>query len=230
MASIEKPTLLKLSRQLWSILRDLEAYEDCVAECLKEDYWINEEFFDEEEIIEYGIEIAEDVLEAKKTAIGIFDSSAEKASSVLDKLSQCLERALRNAELHRTFEGLHGKIAYSEKWEPPRVCLLKDIFRTDKVWFDVMEKIAQETAGAYAENQFDSGKIEADGIDLIHSEHKSAPLSLTQMATYWGGQITPKKLKSMIKNGNLKVEQINRQTFVFDTETLPDYVRNKVRK
>jgi hypothetical protein len=50
------------------------------------------------------------------------------------------------------------------------------------------------------------------------------------MALYWGGQMTSKKLKSMIESEKLKVEQINRQTFVFDTETLPDYVKDKVRK
>ncbi|MBA7663219.1 hypothetical protein ES703_71258 [subsurface metagenome] len=45
----EQPTLLRLSRQLWDIHQELGAYEDCVAECLKEDYWTNEEFLDDDE-------------------------------------------------------------------------------------------------------------------------------------------------------------------------------------
>ncbi|MBA7663220.1 hypothetical protein ES703_71259 [subsurface metagenome] len=172
------------------------------------------------------------VFAAKRTAIRIFDGAAQKASSVLDELSQCLEAALRKAELHRAIHGLHGLITYSEKWEPPSVCLLKDIYRADKVWCDIIEKIAQETAGAYAEKQIESSETKANGehIHIIPPERKSAPLSLTQMATHWGGQMTAKKLRAMIDAGTLRVEQINRQTFVFDTDKLPDYVVNKVRK
>jgi len=64
----------------------------------------------------------------------------------------------------------------------------------------------------------------------IPSERKSAPLSLTRMANYWGGEMTPKKLKYMIKNQYIGAEQINRQTYVFDIEKLPDWVKEKVRK
>jgi len=64
----------------------------------------------------------------------------------------------------------------------------------------------------------------------IPTDRRSSPLSLTRMAQYWGGEITVKKLRSMIKLGRLKVIQINRQTFIFDTQYLPTEVINKVKR
>jgi hypothetical protein len=64
----------------------------------------------------------------------------------------------------------------------------------------------------------------------IPPERRSAPLSLTRMAQYWGGDMTPKKLRSMIASESLKVIEINRQTFIFDTKYLPADVINKAKR
>jgi hypothetical protein len=156
----EKPTLLTLSTQLWDILNELDCYEDCLAECTKNGYCPNEEFLDEVEVIEFGIELLQKVLAAKITAIRIFNSVAKEASAVLDELSQCLEAALRRAEWNHTFVRSNERLTYNEKCEPPRVCLHKDIFRPDRERFDVIERVARETAAAYALEQCYSDNTE----------------------------------------------------------------------
>jgi hypothetical protein len=50
------------------------------------------------------------------------------------------------------------------------------------------------------------------------------------MARYWRGEMTPRKLRSMIDNGTLEVHEINRQTFIFDTKYLSDDVISKVKR
>ncbi|MHC4440778.1 MAG: hypothetical protein ACYS3S_25800 [Planctomycetota bacterium] len=70
----------------------------------------------------------------------------------------------------------------------------------------------------------------SDNEDYLPSERRSVPMSLTRMAQYWGGDMTPRKLKAMIKIGSIKVEKINRQTFVFDISKLPVHVQAKVTK
>jgi len=70
----------------------------------------------------------------------------------------------------------------------------------------------------------------SDNEDYLPSERRSTPMSLTRMAQYWGGDMTPRKLRAMIKAGSIKVEKINRQTFVFDIEKLPAHVQIKVTK
>jgi hypothetical protein len=62
----------------------------------------------------------------------------------------------------------------------------------------------------------------------IPPEHKSIPISLTEMAKYWG-EMKPRILRSLIKSGYIQPEVINRQTFVFDTRKFPDFAREKVR-
>ncbi|MHC4068756.1 MAG: hypothetical protein ACYSR8_04150 [Planctomycetota bacterium] len=226
-----RTTLLELSRQLWDIHSSLICYEDYLAECLKEDYLVNKEYLEDgEETIEFGIELLEDICSAKKNAIKIFKSSAQQASCLLDDLSNCLEKALREFQLKRQLRQL-GEL-HNHPEDGSRKTLLEDIFRTDVDWFAAIEEMAQKTAGEYAqfESEQSETEITSDDNEKILPERKSAPLSLTQMATYWGGQMTPIKLRSMIKNGHIKVERINRQTFVFDIEKLPDYVKDKVRK
>jgi hypothetical protein len=64
---------------------------------------------------------------------------------------------------------------------------------------------------------------------VIPSDRKSVPLNLKQMAGYYKGGMTPKKLKAIIQMGTLTVETLTRETFVFDIAQLPDYVREKVK-
>ena len=64
----------------------------------------------------------------------------------------------------------------------------------------------------------------------IPPERKSTPLSLTRMAQYWGGDITAKKIRSMINSGTLKVIELNRQSFIFETKLLPEHVIKKLKK
>jgi hypothetical protein len=87
---------------------------------------------------------------------------------------------------------------------------------------DDVRSIAEEQAKK--ETVTDSPDIE------IPPERRSAPLSLTRMAQYWGGEMTPRKLKAMIGGGSLKAKQLNRQTFVFDTKDLPEKVIEKVKR
>lgn len=64
----------------------------------------------------------------------------------------------------------------------------------------------------------------------IPPEYRSAPLSLKRMAELWGGDMTAKKLRTMIDNGQMPVEKINRQTFVFDTRNLPDRIAGEMHR
>lgn len=70
----------------------------------------------------------------------------------------------------------------------------------------------------------------ASTASKIPPKHRSAPLSLKRMAALHGGDMTARKLKAMIKNGRFRVETINRQTFVFDTRDLPNYVVEEMRE
>lgn len=62
----------------------------------------------------------------------------------------------------------------------------------------------------------------------IPAEHKSPPMSLSEMARHFRLTST-KKIRSMIDNKAIKIEKINRQTYYFDLRTLPDYVRQKIK-
>ena len=69
-----------------------------------------------------------------------------------------------------------------------------------------------------------------NGTIDIPPERKSTPLNLIRMAQYWGGDMTVKKIRSMINGGQLRVIKINRQSFIFDTKLLPKHVIEKVKK
>ena len=66
-----------------------------------------------------------------------------------------------------------------------------------------------------------------NATEEIPPERQTPPLTLRQMAECFGAGITPKKLRKMIDDGHLKVKKIHRQSFVFDTNDLPDYVKKK---
>jgi len=63
----------------------------------------------------------------------------------------------------------------------------------------------------------------------IPAERMSPPMSLKTMVEFWGGDMTTKKLRQMINNGHIKVKEINRQTFIFDTLLLPAHVKEKIK-
>lgn len=97
----------------------------------------------------------------------------------------------------------------------------------DSLRYQLLAEQKEAEKPAEAEQKTDlPKKLEAD----IPAAHRSPPLSLTRMAECWGGDMTPKKLRNMIKSGSLRVIKLNRQTYVFDTKYLPDEVITKVKR
>ncbi|MFC1738561.1 hypothetical protein ACFL1G_05880 [Planctomycetota bacterium] len=111
----------------------------------------------------------------------------------------------------------------SPKWSAERVR-----------WSYIMEldEVIKQVENASKQNKEEQEPITIkEPTDIsIPSERRSAPLSLARMAQYWGGEITAKKLRTMINNDRLQVYKINRQTFIFDIKFLPEHVITKVKK
>ena len=87
------------------------------------------------------------------------------------------------------------------------------------------QSASQKPAGAGRKTEIDK-----EAQKEIPPERKTVPLSLSRMAQYWGGDMTPIKIKSMINTGILKVIKLGRQSFIFDTKLLPKHVIEKVTK
>jgi hypothetical protein len=90
-------------------------------------------------------------------------------------------------------------------------------------------KLNAESPEKYAEIEAEIAKTK-DNHGEIPQERKSPPLSLSRMAEYWGGEMTATKLKSLIARGNIKAIQLNRQTYIFDTEHLPATAIVKIKR
>jgi hypothetical protein len=100
-----------------------------------------------------------------------------------------------------------------------------------KASFDKVEIAAEQVV---AEKGTTAGESEMaphdESREDIAADRRSVPLSLTRMAQYWGGEMTPKKLRALIDRGTLPVMQLSRQTYIFDTKYLPSHVIEKVKR
>lgn len=63
----------------------------------------------------------------------------------------------------------------------------------------------------------------------IPKNHRSSPVTLKRMSECIGGDMTPKKLRVMINNRTIRVMQMNRQTFIFDTRDWSDEAVKKLK-
>ena len=64
--------------------------------------------------------------------------------------------------------------------------------------------------------------------NTIPSEYQTSPVTMKELAKVWGG-MTTRKLSVLMKSGLKKFKKINRQTYVFDTRYLPNYVVEKLK-
>lgn len=64
----------------------------------------------------------------------------------------------------------------------------------------------------------------------ISAEFKSPPMSLKELAGYFGQGTNPPKIRTMMRIGSIKSEPINRQSYYFDLRTLPQYVQDKIKE
>ena len=73
-------------------------------------------------------------------------------------------------------------------------------------------------------------KREGRPTDDIPAEYKSPPMSLKEMAGYFGNNVKWAKIKTMIRSGSIKAEEITRESYYFDLRTVPAYVKGKIEK
>jgi hypothetical protein len=64
----------------------------------------------------------------------------------------------------------------------------------------------------------------------IPGEYRTSPMSQTELANLWGGDMMQKKIRAMIDSGTLRAIKQSRQTFIFDKRQLPEHVKEKLRK
>lgn len=64
----------------------------------------------------------------------------------------------------------------------------------------------------------------------IPPEHKSPPVTLSKLSDYWGGDMTPFKLRGILKNNRLRYNKLNRQTYEFDLRDLPKQAVQKLKQ
>jgi len=99
---------------------------------------------------------------------------------------------------------------------------------------DALEKVKadldKEPAETGQKDKLVKASAKKESMGEIPPESRTSPLSLTRMAQYWGGDMTAKKIRALIRSGRLKAIELNRQSFVFDTEYLPKKVIEKVSK
>lgn len=67
-----------------------------------------------------------------------------------------------------------------------------------------------------------------DDVD-IPGEFRTSPMSQTELATLYKGDITQKKIKAMIESGTLRTVKQSRQKFIFDKRQLPEHVKETLR-
>ena len=68
----------------------------------------------------------------------------------------------------------------------------------------------------------------AEAPEDIPGEYRTAPMSQTELANLYGGDMTQKKIRAMIDSGILRVICQTRQTFIFDKRQLPPHVKEKL--
>lgn len=67
-----------------------------------------------------------------------------------------------------------------------------------------------------------------DDVD-IPGKFRTSPMSQTELATLYKGDMTQKKIKAMIESGTLRVVKQSRQKFIFDKRQLPEHVKETLR-
>lgn len=65
--------------------------------------------------------------------------------------------------------------------------------------------------------------------DEIETENQTAPTSLRTVADAWGGDMTPRKLRQLIDDGQYKCHCMGRQLFVFDKNEIPRNVADQLK-
>jgi hypothetical protein len=91
-------------------------------------------------------------------------------------------------------------------------------------------KLKAESPEKFEEIQAEIANKKKKTSKRIPSESKSPPLSLKEMAGYFGKSTTVPKINTMIRNGSIEVEKIHRQSYYFNLDTLPKYVREKIEQ
>ena len=66
-----------------------------------------------------------------------------------------------------------------------------------------------------------------DDVD-IPGEFRTSPMSQTELATLYRGDMTQKKIKRMMEKGSLKHKTQSRQEFIFDKRNLQEHVQDKL--
>lgn len=64
----------------------------------------------------------------------------------------------------------------------------------------------------------------SDPLKEIPQDRQTRPMTLKEMATFWGGGMTPEKLKTHILKGIVRAVPLTRQAYVFDIKSLPGSV------
>ncbi|MHC4068755.1 MAG: hypothetical protein ACYSR8_04145 [Planctomycetota bacterium] len=252
----QKPTLKELSQQLFALYED---FEELAADFYYEweGKFSEEEKQSTEKLLDSLAELLCKIYEARKIAVktmhpsvfgqGILTDCGDAEIStfwVLGELAEFVEGVLE-----KYFEVVEKEEDCDEYGEslpeghiPSRKCLIDGFYCCEgHKWgysevenlIEPLKDVANKLAGMFLQEQMESEQETAparESSEEIPPERKSAPLSLSRMAQYWGGEMTSKKLRAMIESGSLKVIKINRQTFIFDTEYLPAEVIRKVKQ
>ncbi len=109
----------------------------------------------------------------------------------------------------------------NSEWMPYRVhwTYIKEL---DEVINEL--ELADEQYSADTEQEEISNKL----AQAIPYEYQTSPMSQTELAEFWGGDMTQKKIRQMIDTGCLNIDQIGRQKFMFDMRQLPPHVKRKL--
>lgn len=112
---------------------------------------------------------------------------------------------------------LHFREKIEKISAPQRLIELAILLRAYKEFFlDSIDFKKIETRMAKMQSELNNS------LSKIPPENRTAPVSLKRMAECWGGDMTPKKLKGLIKSGLVTAAEMNRQTYVFDATLLPE--------
>ena len=90
-------------------------------------------------------------------------------------------------------------------------------------------KIYQAKDKMFSSDLISIGEVPKPALQ-IPAEFKSPPMGLKELAGYFGQDTTAPKIKTMMRIGSIKFEEITRQSYYFDLRKLPAYVQEKIEK
>jgi len=122
------------------------------------------------------------------------------------------------------FHELDEQVRDYESWRG------KEITEKNEDDFDMAVQNLKGALYGLAETLTRVADLAQDTADDIPGEHRTSPMSKQELARLWGPEMTAKKITAMIKAGNLKAIKQSRQTFIFDTNDLPQRVRDRLDK